>query len=60
VSVSIGGKAATLVYAGTAFRLVQGVLQVVAVVPAWLTGMVPGVLTVRTVASQTTATISLK
>ena len=60
VSVSIGGKPATLVYAGTAFGLVQGVIQVEAVIPAGLTGTVPVTLTVGTATSQTTATISVK
>jgi uncharacterized protein (TIGR03118 family) len=60
VSVSIGAKPATLVYAGTAFGLVQGVLQVEAVIPAGLTGTVPVALTIGTASAQTNATISVK
>ena len=60
VSVSIGGKPAQLIYAGTAFGLVQGVLQVEAIIPAGVTGAAPVVLTVGGVNSQTTATISVK
>jgi uncharacterized protein (TIGR03118 family) len=60
VSVTIGGKPAQLIYAGTAFGLVQGVLQVEALIPGGVTGTAPVVLTVGSATSQTTATISVK
>ena len=60
VSVTIGGKPAQLIYAGTAFGIVQGVLQVEAVIPTGVTGTAPVVLTVGSATSQTTATISVK
>lgn len=60
VSITIGGKPAQLIYAGTAFGLVQGVLQVEALIPAGVTGTAPVVLTVGGATSQTTATISVK
>jgi uncharacterized protein (TIGR03437 family) len=60
VSVTIGGKLAQVIYAGTAFGLVQGVLQVEALIPAGVTGTAPVVLTAGSAASQTTATISVK
>jgi uncharacterized protein (TIGR03118 family) len=60
VSVTIGGKPAQVIYAGTAFGLVQGVLQVEALIPAGVTGTAPVVLTAGSAASQTTATISVK
>ncbi len=60
VTVTIGTKPATVIYAGTASGMVQGVLQVEAVIPAGLTGAVPVVLTVGTANSQSNATISVK
>jgi len=60
VRITIGGKPAQLIYAGTAFGLVQGVLQVEALIPAGVTGTAPVVLTVGSATSQTTATISVK
>jgi uncharacterized protein (TIGR03118 family) len=59
-TLSIGGKTAQVVYAGTAFGLVQGILQVEAVIPAGLTGTVPVVLTFGTANSQANTTISVK
>src|SRR5579883_2590153 len=60
VTVTIGGKPAQVIYAGTAFGLVQGVVQVEAVIPSGLTGAAPVVLTVGSASSQPNATISVK
>ena len=61
VSLTIGGKPATVVFAGSAPGMIAGVLEVEAIVPAGAgTGAVPVVLTVGSASSQTTATISLK
>ncbi|HLK50612.1 MAG TPA: hypothetical protein VKT49_20875, partial [Bryobacteraceae bacterium] len=60
VSVMIGGKPAQLVYAGTATGLVQGILQVEAIIPAGVSGAAPVVLTVGNAGSQTAATITVK
>jgi uncharacterized protein (TIGR03437 family) len=61
VSVSIGGVAATVQYAGSAPRSVAGVLQVNAVVPASVTSVPQAVmLTVGGVASQPGVTIAVK
>ena len=60
VSLNIGGMPATVIYAGTATGLVQGILQVEALIPAGLTGTAPVVLTVGTASSQSGVTISLK
>jgi len=59
VSLTIGGQTARVLYAGTAFGSVQGVMQVEALIPSGLTGAVPLVLTVGSVSSQTTTTISV-
>lgn len=60
VSLTIGGQQARVLFAGTAFGSVQGVLQVEALIPSGVTGTVPVVLTVGAAGSQTTATISVK
>ena len=60
VSLNIGGQTARVLYAGTAFGSVQGVLQVEALIPNGVTGTVPLELTVGSANSQTTATISVK
>ena len=61
VSLTIGGKTATVVYAGSAPGLVAGVMLVEAIVPAGAgTGAVPVVLTVGSASSQANATIALK
>lgn len=61
VSLTIGGKPATVVYAGSDPGLIAGVMLVEAIVPAGAgTGAVPVVLTVGSASSQTNATIALK
>src|SRR5262249_18696797 len=60
VNVTIGGKPAQVIYAGTALGLGPGILQVEAIMPAGVTGAAPVVLTVGSATSQTTATISAK
>jgi uncharacterized protein (TIGR03118 family) len=60
VSLTIGGQPARVLYAGTAFGSVQGVMQVEALIPAGVTGTAPVEVTVGAVSSQTTATISVK
>jgi uncharacterized protein (TIGR03118 family) len=60
VTLSIGGKDAQVIYAGTALGSVQGVMQVEALVPAGVTGTAPVVLTVGGVASQPNVTIAVK
>jgi uncharacterized protein (TIGR03437 family) len=59
VSLTIGGQTARVLYAGTAFGSVQGVMQVEALIPSGVTGAVPVVLTVGAASSQTTAMISV-
>ena len=60
VSLTIGGKTAQILYAGSAPGSVQGVMQVEALIPAGLSGAVPAVLTVGTVSSQANVTVSVK
>ncbi|HEV3333693.1 MAG TPA: TIGR03118 family protein [Bryobacteraceae bacterium] len=60
VILTIGGQQARVLYAGTAFGSVQGVLQVEALIPSGVTGTVPLELSVGSVNSQTTATITVK
>ena len=62
VSLTIGGQAASVVYAGSSVGSLAGVMVVEAIVPAGAAAgaAVQVVLTVGGVASQTTATISLK
>ena len=61
ISVTMGGKPATVVFAGSAPGMIAGVLEVEAIVPSGAgTGAVPVVLTAGTVNSQANATISLK
>jgi uncharacterized protein (TIGR03437 family) len=60
VTLMIGGQTARVLYAGTAFGSVQGVMQVEALIPNGVTGTVPVELAVGTPASQTTATIVVK
>jgi uncharacterized protein (TIGR03118 family) len=62
VSLSIGGLAAQVLYAGEAPGSVAGVLEVEAVVPSGATpgAALPVVLTVGAASSQTTATIAVK
>ena len=58
VSVTIGGQAALVAYAGSSPGQVTGILQVEAVVPPGAgTGAVPVVLKIGAASSQTTATI---
>ena len=60
MSVTIGGKPATVVYAGTAPGGVAGFLQVNAVVPSGLpSGSVPIVLTIGNASSQTGVTLAV-
>ena len=60
VSVTIGGKPATVVYAGTAPGGVAGFLQVNAVVPSGLpSGSVPIVLTIGNASSQAGVTVAV-
>jgi uncharacterized protein (TIGR03437 family) len=60
VSLTIGGKTADILYAGTGLGLVQGVMQVEAVIPTGLTGAVPVVLTVGSASSQANVTITVQ
>jgi uncharacterized protein (TIGR03437 family) len=60
VTVTIGGVAAEVRYAGGAPGLIAGVMQVNVVVPAGLTGAVPVVLTAGGVASQPGVTVALR
>jgi uncharacterized protein (TIGR03437 family) len=61
VSLTIGGKAAQLTYAGSSPGQLSGVMQVEAVVPSGAgTGAVPVVLTIGSASSQTNATIYLQ
>jgi len=60
VSLTIGGQPARVLFAGTAFGSVQGVMQVEALIPSGVTGTVPLELTVDSVNSQTTAMISVQ
>jgi uncharacterized protein (TIGR03118 family) len=60
VSLTIGGQTADVLYAGTGPGLVQGVMQVEAVIPSGLTGAVPVVLTVGSASSQANVTISVQ
>jgi len=61
VSLTIGGKTAEVTYAGSAPGLVEGVMQVEAIVPQGAgTGDVAVVLTVGTVNSQSGVTIALQ
>jgi uncharacterized protein (TIGR03118 family) len=61
VSVTIGGQAATVLYAGTTPGFVEGVSLVEAVVPTGAgTGPVPVVVTGNGVSSAATATVALK
>lgn len=60
VTLSIGGKDAKVLYAGTAYGLVQGVMQVQALIPAGVTGTVPVVLTVGSANSQPNTTIAIQ
>jgi len=61
VSVTIGGVAATVQYAGGAPGIIAGVMQVNAVVPAGVSpGSVPVVVTVGGVASQGGVTVTVK
>ncbi len=61
ISVTMGGKPATVVFAASAPGMIAGVLEVEAIVPSGAgTGAVPVVLTAGTVNSQANATISLK
>lgn len=61
VTVTIGGKTAQVIYAGSAPGELAGVMQVEAVVPAGAgVGAVPVVVTVGGVSSQAGATVNLK
>ena len=60
VTLTIGGQPATVVYSGSTFGSVQGVMQVEAIVPSGVTGTVPLVLHVGGVDSPNTATLSVK
>ena len=62
VTVTIGGLAATVTYAGTVPTVVAGLLQVNTVVPAGLTpgATIPVLITMGGVASQTGVTISVR
>lgn len=61
VTATVGGKTAQVTYAGSSPGLLSGIMQVQVVIPSGAgTGAVPVVLTVGTVASQTTATIFLQ
>jgi uncharacterized protein (TIGR03118 family) len=59
VSLTVGGQTARVLFAGTAFGSVQGVMQVEALIPSGVTGTVPLELTVGSANSQTTATINV-
>jgi len=62
VAVQIGGQAATVSYAGNAPGMVEGALQVNAVVPTTVTpgSAVSVVVTVGTTASPATATLAVQ
>jgi len=61
VTLAIGNQPARVIYAASFPGTVAGVLQIEAVIPSGVTpGAVPVVATVGTVASQATATISVK
>jgi uncharacterized protein (TIGR03118 family) len=61
VTVAIGGQPAKVIFAASFPGTVAGVMQIEAVVPSGATtGTVPVVVTVGTVASQATATLSVK
>ena len=61
VSVTIGGQAATVLYAGTTPGFIEGVSMVEAVVPNGASsGANPVVITSKGVSSTNTATISVK
>jgi uncharacterized protein (TIGR03118 family) len=61
VTVTIGGQAAQVVFAGAAPGQVSGVMQVEAVVPTGAgTGLVPVVVTAGTASSEAGVTVSLK
>jgi len=61
VSLTIGGEAAQVTYAGSSPGELSGVLQVEAVVPSGAgTGAVPVVMTIGSASSQTSATIYLQ
>jgi uncharacterized protein (TIGR03437 family) len=61
VAVTIGGVAATVTYAGSAPGLVQGVLQVNAIVPATISaGSQPIVVTVGSNSSQNLVTVAVQ
>jgi uncharacterized protein (TIGR03437 family) len=60
VTVTIGGVAAEVRYAGGAPGLIAGVMQVNAILPAGVSGTVPVVLTVGGVASQDGVTVAVR
>ena len=60
VTVTLGGVAAEVRYAGGAPGLIAGVMQVNVVVPDGLAGSVPLVLTVGGVASQGGVTVAVR
>jgi uncharacterized protein (TIGR03437 family) len=60
VTVTLGGVAAEVRYAGGAPGLIAGVMQVNVVVPGGLAGAVPVVLTVGGVASQGGVTVAVR
>ena len=59
-SVTIGGKAAKILYAGNAGGEVAGAVQINLQLPAGVTGTVPVVVTVGGRTSQATVTVSIK
>jgi uncharacterized protein (TIGR03437 family) len=61
VTLSIGNQPAKVISAASSPGTVAGVMQIEAIVPSGITaGIVPVVVTVGTVASQATATLSVK
>jgi len=60
VTLTIGGQNARVLFAGSGLGLVQGVLQVEALIPLGVTGTAPVVLTVGSASSQPNVTISVK
>ncbi len=60
VSLTIGAQTAKVLYAGSGLGLIQGVMQIQAVIPSGVTGTVPVVLTVGGASSQPNATIAVK
>lgn len=60
VSVTVGGKVARVVYAGSAPTLLAGVLQINVEVPVGVSGSVPVVITVGGVVSQGTVSMSVQ